>query len=120
MIENPHAHFITQRSRQLGDLSVVPEARRAERWNVPVSQRDVKVSFHVRARLDRRLSVLLVDRGRVLAPDTFKLRYHGAEVVNRNPTPGVVYGTGAVHRGRSFHFRQCLFRGNNARSYRAA
>jgi hypothetical protein len=32
MIENPHAHFITQRSPQLGDLSVVPEARRAEHF----------------------------------------------------------------------------------------
>jgi hypothetical protein len=32
MIENPHAHFITQRIRQLGDLSVVPEARRAEHF----------------------------------------------------------------------------------------
>lgn len=30
MIENPHVHFITQRSRQLADLSNVPELRRAE------------------------------------------------------------------------------------------
>jgi hypothetical protein len=30
MIENPHIHFITQRSRQLADLSNVPELRRAE------------------------------------------------------------------------------------------
>ena len=30
MIENPHIHFITQRSRQLADLSSVPEQRRAE------------------------------------------------------------------------------------------
>jgi len=30
MIENPHVHFITQRSRQLADLSKVPELRRAE------------------------------------------------------------------------------------------
>ena len=30
MIENPHVHFITQRSRQLVDLSNVPELRRAE------------------------------------------------------------------------------------------
>jgi hypothetical protein len=30
MIENPHVHFITQRSRQLTDLSNVPELRRAE------------------------------------------------------------------------------------------
>jgi hypothetical protein len=30
MMENPQAHFITQRSRQLADLSDVPELRRAE------------------------------------------------------------------------------------------
>jgi len=30
MIENPHVHFITRRSRQLVDLSNVPELRRAE------------------------------------------------------------------------------------------
>jgi hypothetical protein len=30
MMENPQAHFITQRSRQLADLSDVPEPRRAE------------------------------------------------------------------------------------------
>src|SRR5258708_28395680 len=30
MIENPHIHFITQRSQQLADLSSVPELRRAE------------------------------------------------------------------------------------------
>jgi hypothetical protein len=30
MMENPHAHFITQRSRQLEKLSVIPAARRAE------------------------------------------------------------------------------------------
>jgi hypothetical protein len=30
MMENPHVHFITQRSRQLTDLSNVPELRRAE------------------------------------------------------------------------------------------
>jgi hypothetical protein len=32
MIENPYAHFITQRSRQLDNLSVVPDARRAEHF----------------------------------------------------------------------------------------
>jgi hypothetical protein len=32
MMENPHAHFITQRNRQLEDLSVVPAARRAEHF----------------------------------------------------------------------------------------
>ncbi len=32
MIENPHAHFITQRSRQLDSLSVVPDAKRAEHF----------------------------------------------------------------------------------------
>jgi hypothetical protein len=32
MIENPHAHFITQRNRQLENLSVVPVARRAEHF----------------------------------------------------------------------------------------
>jgi hypothetical protein len=32
MIENPHAHFIMQRSRQLESLSVVPEARRTEHF----------------------------------------------------------------------------------------
>jgi hypothetical protein len=32
MVENPHAHFITQRSRQLDDLSAVPDARRAEHY----------------------------------------------------------------------------------------
>jgi hypothetical protein len=32
MVENSHAHFITQRSRQLDDLSVVPDARRAEHF----------------------------------------------------------------------------------------
>ena len=32
MIENAHAHFLTQRHRQLNDLSSVPEARRAEHF----------------------------------------------------------------------------------------
>jgi hypothetical protein len=32
MTENPHAHFITQRSRQLDNLSVVPAARRTEHF----------------------------------------------------------------------------------------
>jgi hypothetical protein len=32
MMENPHAHFITQRSRQLDNLSVVPDTRRAEHF----------------------------------------------------------------------------------------
>jgi hypothetical protein len=32
MIENAHIHFITQRSRQLDDLSSVPELRRAEHF----------------------------------------------------------------------------------------
>jgi hypothetical protein len=32
MIENAHFHFITQRFRQLDDLSGVPEARRAEHF----------------------------------------------------------------------------------------
>jgi hypothetical protein len=32
MIENAHIHFITQRSRQLEDLSRVPELRRAEHF----------------------------------------------------------------------------------------
>jgi hypothetical protein len=32
MVENPHAHFITQRSRQLENLSVVPAARRSEHY----------------------------------------------------------------------------------------
>lgn len=32
MIESSHAHFLTQRHRQLDDLSGVPEARRAEHF----------------------------------------------------------------------------------------
>jgi hypothetical protein len=32
MTESPHAHFITQRNRQLESLSVVPEPRRAEHF----------------------------------------------------------------------------------------
>jgi hypothetical protein len=32
MMENPHAHFITQRARQLEDLSVVPDIRRFEHF----------------------------------------------------------------------------------------
>jgi hypothetical protein len=32
MMENPHARFITQRSRQLDNLSVVPDARRVEHF----------------------------------------------------------------------------------------
>jgi hypothetical protein len=32
MIENSHVHFLTQRHRQLDDLSGVPEARRAEHY----------------------------------------------------------------------------------------
>jgi hypothetical protein len=32
MVENPHAHFITQRSRQLDGLSVVTDVRRAEHF----------------------------------------------------------------------------------------
>lgn len=32
MIESAHAHFITQRHRQIDDLSSVPEARRAEHF----------------------------------------------------------------------------------------
>lgn len=31
-MENPHAHFITQRSRQLENLSAVPAARRSEHY----------------------------------------------------------------------------------------
>ena len=32
MLENPHRHFIIQRSRQVSDLSDVPEPRRAEHF----------------------------------------------------------------------------------------
>jgi hypothetical protein len=32
MMENPHAHFITQCNKQLNDISVVPETRRAEHF----------------------------------------------------------------------------------------
>jgi hypothetical protein len=32
MMENPQAHFIAQRSRQIESLSVLPEARRAEHF----------------------------------------------------------------------------------------
>ena len=32
MMENGHAHFLTQRARQLNDLSDVPEAKRAEHF----------------------------------------------------------------------------------------
>ncbi|MDA1089827.1 MAG: hypothetical protein O3A85_05895 [Proteobacteria bacterium] len=32
MIENAHAHFLTQRRRQIDDLSSVPESRRAEHF----------------------------------------------------------------------------------------
>lgn len=32
MIENAHAHFITQRSRQISDISSVPDSRRAEHF----------------------------------------------------------------------------------------
>jgi hypothetical protein len=32
MIESGYAHFLTQRHRQLDDLSIVPEARRAEHF----------------------------------------------------------------------------------------
>lgn len=32
MIENPYRHFVIQRSRQINDLSEVPEARRAEHF----------------------------------------------------------------------------------------
>jgi hypothetical protein len=32
MMENPHRHFIIQRSRQINDLSDVPESRRAEHF----------------------------------------------------------------------------------------
>lgn len=32
MRENPHAHFITQRNRQLKSLSVIPDSRRAEHF----------------------------------------------------------------------------------------
>ena len=32
MVENAHSHFLTQRHRQLDDLSGVPEANRAEHF----------------------------------------------------------------------------------------
>lgn len=51
MIENSHAHFITQRFRQLSDLSAVPEMRRAEQFllrHVDPAVRSARFGAHLR------------------------------------------------------------------------
>jgi hypothetical protein len=61
MTENPHAHFITQRSRQLDNLSVVPAARRTEHF--PLQQLEPAVRS---ARLGARLKIADDDTRRLV------------------------------------------------------
>ncbi len=66
MKENPHAHFITQRCKQLVDLSVIPDARRAEHFLMRHLEPAVRS-----ARLGARLK-LLDDDTRQLVDDARK------------------------------------------------
>ena len=61
MVENPHAHFVTQRSRQLDDLSVVPNVRRAEHFLL----RHVEPAVRS-ARLGARLKIAADDTRRLV------------------------------------------------------
>jgi hypothetical protein len=61
MKENPHAHFITQLSRQLDQLSVVPDARRAEHFLLQQLEPAVRS-----ARLGAKLKILDDDTRRLV------------------------------------------------------
>jgi hypothetical protein len=61
MRENPHAHFITQRCRQIEDLSVIPDARRAEHF----MSRHLEPAVRS-ARLGARLKILDDDTRRLV------------------------------------------------------
>ena len=62
MIENPHKHFAIQRSKQIGELSEIPEPRRAEHFLLHVLDPAVR-SARLAARLklgDEHLSKIMV------------------------------------------------------------
>lgn len=100
MKENPHAHFITQRSRQLEGLSVLPDARRAEHFLLQQLEPAVRS-----ARLGARLKIAdddtrrLVDDARkrlVLLRDALDDLDLQGGISTRSPTIAFRGGGGAV------------------------
>ena len=100
MKENPHAHFITQRSRQLEGLSVLPDARRAEHFLLQQLEPAVRS-----ARLGARLKIAdddtrrLVDDARkrlVLLRDALDDLDSQGGISTRSPTIAFRGGGGAV------------------------
>ena len=100
MMENPHAHFITQRSRQLDNLSVVPEARRAEHFLLQQLEPAVRS-----ARLGARLKIAdddtrrLVDDARrrlVSLRDALDALDSRGGIATRSPTVAFRGGGGAI------------------------
>jgi hypothetical protein len=100
MTENPHAHFITQRSRQLENLSMAPDARRAEHFLLQQLEPAVRS-----ARLGARLKIAdddtrrLVDDARkrlVLLRDALEDLDSRGGIATRSPAVVFRGGGGAV------------------------
>jgi hypothetical protein len=100
MTENPHAHFITQRNRQLESLSVIPDPRRAEHFLLQQLEPAVRS-----ARLGAKLKIAdddtrrLVDdaRKRLTAlRDTLDDLESGGGIATRSPPVAFRGGGGAV------------------------
>ena len=63
MIENSCAHFITQRFRQISDLSAVPEARRAEQFllrHIDPAVRSTRIGAHLKI-ADEKVETIMKD-----------------------------------------------------------
>jgi hypothetical protein len=100
MTENSHAHFITQRNRQLESLSVIPDPRRAEHFLLQQLEPAVRS-----ARLGAKLKIAdddtrrLVDdaRKRLTAlRDTLDDLESGGGITTRSPPVALRGGGGAV------------------------
>ena len=100
MMENPHAHFITQRNRQLESLSTIPDARRAEHYLLRLLEPAVRS-----ARLGAKLKITdddtrrLVDDARkrlVALRDTLDDLESGGSIATRSPAVAFRGGGRAV------------------------
>jgi hypothetical protein len=100
MIENPHAHFITQRNRQLENLSVVPVARRAEHFLLQQLEPAVRSArLGAKLKIDDDDTRRLVDDARkrlVALRDTLDDLESRGGIATRSPPVAFRGGGGAV------------------------
>lgn len=69
MIENAHAHFLTQRHRQIDDLSTIPDARRAEHFllhHVDPAIRTARYGTQLKVENEQVMAVLSAAKARMI------------------------------------------------------